>query len=612
MKINVLKKQDFQALLSCISVLNRKDRVKLVFVSIIQITLSFLDLLGVALIGVLGALAVNGVQSKPAGNRVASVLNQLNIEDYTFQNQVAILAILAAIILVFKTVANVYLTRKVMFFLSRRGAMISGELAEKLLNENLLSIQEKSTQDTVYALTGGVTSITMGVLSTAAGMLADAALLVILFVGLVVIDPRVALSTLIIFALIGYILYWLQQKRAKHLGRLLSELNIQSNEKILEVLSSYRELVVRNRRQFYANEIYRLREKLADAQAEISFLPQVSKYVIETTVILGTVVISGVQFLLQDASHAVATLTVFLAAGSRIAPAVLRFQQGAISIKSNIAASEPTLNMLDKLRGIISLEKVDNKIDFAHSGFNPKITLTDVSFTYPGAEHPALNKINLTLEEGMFIAVVGPSGAGKTTLVDILLGILEPASGLVQISNQKPSQAMSLWPGAVGYVPQDVLIVNGSIRDNVALGYPDEDKFEEEIVEALEIASLGEFLQQSEEGTSHQVGERGSRLSGGQRQRLGIARALYTKPRILVLDEATSSLDGAIESEITETIKKMRGKTTVITIAHRLSTVREADTVIYMEAGAVIFQGTFEKVRENIPSFDHQASLMGL
>jgi ABC-type multidrug transport system fused ATPase/permease subunit len=272
--------------------------------------------------------------------------------------------------------------------------MISGELAEKLLNENLLSIQEKSTQDTVYALTGGVTSITMGVLSTAAGMLADAALLVILFVGLVVIDPRVALSTLIIFALIGYILYWLQQKRAKHLGRLLSELNIQSNEKILEVLSSYRELVVRNRRQFYANEIYRLREKLADAQAEISFLPQVSKYVIETTVILGTVVISGVQFLLQDASHAVATLTVFLAAGSRIAPAVLRFQQGAISIKSNIAASEPTLNMLDKLRGIISLEKVDNKIDFAHSGFNPKITLTDVSFTYPGAEHPALTKIN--------------------------------------------------------------------------------------------------------------------------------------------------------------------------------------------------------------------------
>jgi ABC-type bacteriocin/lantibiotic exporter with double-glycine peptidase domain len=171
---------------------------------------------------------------------------------------------------------------------------------------------------------------------------------------------------------------------------------------------------------------------------------------------------------------------------------------------------------------------------------------------------------------------------------------------------------MSLWPGAVGYVPQDVLIVNGSMRDNVALGYPDVDKYEEEIVEALEIASLGEFLKQSEEGTSHQVGERGSRLSGGQRQRLGIARALYTKPRILVFDEATSSLDGAIESEITETIKKMRGKTTVITIAHRLSTVREADTVIYMEAGALIFQGTFEKVRENVPGFDHQASLMGL
>ena len=612
MRIKFWKKKYFSAIVACISVLPRNDRIKLIYISFIQITLSFLDLLGVALIGVLGALSVNGVQSKPAGIRVSKVLDWLHLGGQTLQYQVACLAALAALILVFKTLANVYLTRKVMFFLSRRGAMISGLLTNKLLRQSLLSIQENPTQDTVYALTGGVTSITMGVLSTAAGMLADAALLIILFVGLVAIDPQVALSTLLIFALIGYILYWLQQKRAKHLGRLLSELNIASNEKIIEVLSSYRELVVRNRRQYYANEIYKLRSNLADAQAEISFLPQVSKYVIETTVILGTVVISGFQFLLQDASHAVATLTVFLAAGSRIAPAVLRFQQGAISIKSNIAASEPTLNMLVKLEDSISLEKSDNEIDFTHAGFNPQITLSNVCFTYPGADNPALNKINLSLEEGKFVAIVGPSGAGKTTLVDILLGILEPGSGSVQISNRKPSETMSRWPGAVGYVPQDVLIVNGSIRDNVALGYPDEKKFDVEITEALEIASLGEFLKQSENGTNHQVGERGSRLSGGQRQRLGIARALYTKPRILVLDEATSSLDGAIESEITETIKNMRGKTTVITIAHRLSTVREADTVIYMESGAVMFQGTFEKVRENIPNFDYQASLMGL
>ena len=612
MRIKIWKKKDFSTIVACISVLPRNDRIKLILISFIQITLSFLDLLGVALIGVLGALSVNGVQSKPAGIRVSKVLDWLHLGGQILQYQVACLAALAALILVFKTLANVYLTRKVMFFLSRRGAMISGLLTDKLLRQSLLSIQENPTQDTVYALTGGVTSITMGVLSTAAGMLADAALLIILFVGLVAIDPQVALSTLLIFALIGYILYWLQQKRAKQLGRLLSELNIASNEKIIEVLSSYRELVVRNRRQYYANEIYKLRSKLADAQAEISFLPQVSKYVIETTVILGTVVISGFQFLLQDASHAVATLTVFLAAGSRIAPAVLRFQQGAISMKSNIAASEPTLNMLVKLEDSISLEKSDNEIDFTHAGFNPQITLSNVCFTYPGANNPALNKINLSLEEGKFVAIVGPSGAGKTTLVDILLGILEPGSGSVQISNRKPSEAMSRWPGAVGYVPQDVLIVNGSIRDNVALGYPDEKKFDVEIIEALEIASLGEFLKQSENGTNHQVGERGSRLSGGQRQRLGIARALYTKPRILVLDEATSSLDGAIESEITETIKNMRGKTTVITIAHRLSTVREADTVIYMESGAVMFQGTFEKVRENIPNFDYQASLMGL
>ncbi len=612
MKIKRLARIDVSTLQSCLFVLPRKDRFKLILISCIQITLSFFDLLGVALVGVLGALSVNGVQSKPAGVRVSKVLNWLHLDGQQFQAQVAILAALAASILVLKTFANVYLTRKVMFFLSRRGATISGMLADKLLRQSLLSIQEKPTQDTVYALTGGVTSITMGVLSTAAGMLADAALLIILFLGLVIIDPGVAISTLLIFAIIGFILYWLQQKRAKNLGRLLSELNIQSNEKIIEVLSSYRELVVRNRRQHYANEILKLREKLADAQAEISFLPQVSKYVIETTVIVGTVVISGIQFLLQDASHAVATLTVFLAAGSRIAPAVLRFQQGAISIKSNIAASEPTLNLLEKLRNTATLESTDQEVDFIHSGFVPSVTLSNVSFTYPGADKPALNEINLKLDEGAFIAIVGPSGAGKTTLVDILLGVLEPDSGLVLISNQKPSSAMERWPGAVGYVPQDVLIVSGSLRENVVLGYPVEDKFEQEIVEALEIASLGNFLKNSEKGIDYQVGERGSRLSGGQRQRLGIARALYTKPRVLVLDEATSSLDGASESEITDTIKNMRGKTTVITIAHRLSTVREADSLIYMEAGKILFQGTFDEVRQTIPNFDHQASLMGL
>ena len=612
MKIKRHTRIDFSALQSCLSVLPRKDRFKLILISCIQITLSFFDLLGVALVGVLGALSVNGVQSKPAGVRVSRVLNWLHLDGQQFQAQVAILAALAASILVLKTFANVYLTRKVMFFLSRRGAMISGMLADKLLRQSLLSIQEKPTQDTVYALTGGVTSITMGVLSTAAGMIADAALLIILFFGLVIIDPGVAISTLLIFVIIGFILYWLQQKRAKNLGKLLSEVNIQSNEKIIEVLSSYRELVVRNRRQHYANEILKLREKLADAQAEISFLPQVSKYVIETTVIVGTVVISGIQFLLQDASHAVATLTVFLAAGSRIAPAVLRFQQGAISIKSNIAASEPTINLLEKLKNTDTFESTEQEVNFIHFGFVPSIILSNVSFTYPGADRPALNEINLTLDEGAFIAIVGPSGAGKTTLVDILLGVLEPDSGSVLISNQKPSSAMALWPGAVGYVPQDVLIVSGSLRENVVLGYPVEDKFEQEIVEALEIASLGDYLKNSEDGIDHQVGERGSRLSGGQRQRLGIARALYTKPRILVLDEATSSLDGASESEITDTIKNMRGKTTVITIAHRLSTVREADSLIYMEGGKILFQGTFDEVRQAIPNFDHQASLMGL
>ncbi len=311
----------------------------------------------------------------------------------------------------------------------------------------------------------------------------------------------------------------------------------------MEVFSSYRESVVRNRRDYYAREIGKLRFELADTSAEINFMPVISKYVIETTVVLGALLIGAVQFVFKDASHAVSTLAIFLAAGTRIAPAVLRVQQGSIQIRGSLGAAGPTLDLIEALGNSPIVENSNDSVDVIHDEFVGEIQITEATLTYPDKHQPAILRISLKIPQGKSVAFVGPSGAGKTTIIDVLLGVLIPDEGSVLISGLSPLLAVSKWPAAVSYVPRDVVISSGTIRENVALGYPAESATNELVMSALKVAHLDRFVAGLPHGVDTQVGERGAKISGGQRQRLGIARAMFTRPHLLVLDEATSSLD---------------------------------------------------------------------
>jgi ABC-type multidrug transport system fused ATPase/permease subunit len=595
-----------------LSTLSKQDKKRLGLVACAQAFLGLLDLLGVLAIGLLGTLSISMLQPNNTDQNSSGVLNLLRLSEDSFQTKVLTVGSIAIVLLVGRTVISILFTRRILYFMSRRGAIISSKLISNLLAQPLLVVQKWSGQEALFAVTTGVEIIALNVLAVSVVMVSDLSLLIILVVGLFWVDPISALGSIILFGGVALTLYKLMHERAGKIGATSSRLSIKSNERIIEVLGSFRESVVRNRRDFYSREIAKARFEIADTRAEVSFMPFISKYVIETTVILGSVVIGAVSFVTQNTAEAFATLAIFVAAGTRIAPAILRIQQGSLMIRSSLGMSKPTIELIEFLGTGSKFENNDDSVITEHLGFVPSIVMRDVTFSYEGSPKPALKNVNIEVPEGSIVAIVGASGSGKTTLVDTLLGIITSDVGEVKISNVSPATAIENWPGAVAYVPQDVLVINGSIRDNVSLGYPVQTVTDELVGDAIRTASLTEFVAGLPEGLDSNLGERGAKISGGQRQRIGIARALFTKPRLLVLDEATSALDGGTEESISTDIHKLKGSTTVVLIAHRLSTVRDADLVLYMDKGEIVARGTFEEVRNAVPDFDRQAKLMGL
>lgn len=600
------------ALSQVIGLLTNKDKLKVLLMTFAQVLFSFIDLAGIALFGILGSLAVTGSSSRPTGDKVNQALIFLNIQTLPLQKQAAILGFLAAFLLISKTILSLIFTRKTMFFLSLRSAQITRDLTSKLLSLPLQKVQERSMQENVYALTGGIGNLTNQIIGSSIYLISDVALVIVMIGGLFYVDPIMSLLTLIIFGGVAIILYFVLHGKAKSLGLARGNLLTENIEFIQEVIGSYRESVVGGKRPFYVKKIGDQQNELAKNAANLSFLPNISKYVLEITIIAGTVLISAVQFARQDAAHSVAVLTVFLASSTRIGPAILRIQQSAIQIRGTVATVKPSLNLINQLKDVnLPLESPRN-FSTDHGENWTKIEITNLNFKYADSNYVNLKDIKLSIPFGSLVSIVGKSGAGKTTLVDLILGINEPDTGEILISNLTPKAICNSNPGALAYVPQDALITNGTIRSNICMGYEMDTVPIQDIDRALRISQLTEFVNGLPESIDTYIGDRGAKLSGGQRQRLGIARALITKPKILVMDEATSALDNETELAISGALQELHGNTTVILIAHRLTTVKNSDLIIYMEEGKILSTGKFEKIRLEIPNFDTAAKLIGL
>lgn len=595
-----------------IQILSKTDRRKLFAIVGLQSAFNVLDLIAIAAIGVIGALTIRGVSSQEPGDRVSSILKILQLETLSFQQQILILSIASVTLFVSRTVLSVFSTKRTLRFLSNRSAQLTSILFSKTLNRPLTQLQSRSEQSTLYGLTNGVSIIAIGILGALATLVSDLTLLIIIFAGMLLVDPITASAAFVFFGLLGLSMYFLLHKKAKSLGQLDYELTVASNRRILEALGSFREIFVLNRRTEYINALEDDRLKLAKTTSEISFMPYISKYVLESAVIVGAVVISAIQFAINDANRAIATLAIFLAAGTRIGPAVLRVQQNAIQIRGNLAAAAPSFDLIKELQDCKPVAHVIQELDRQKSDFDASIELQNCSFRYPESPRNAIENLSMIIPQGDFVVLVGSSGSGKSTLVDLILGLLKPQKGAVTISSVDPESAINIWPGLIGYVPQNVSLINGSIRENILLGLNEDETSDKQIWEAIAKAQLTEFIASLPLGLDSQIGDRGAKISGGQRQRLGIARAILTEPRLLVLDEATSALDGATEASISESLSLLHGKVTIILIAHRLSSVKNAQKIVFLRDGSIVEIGSFEHVRAKVPEFEHQVKEMEL
>lgn len=608
---------------TALDLVSRRDRRILSLVTVLQVSLSIMDLVAVALIGLVALLAAGAATGEVPP--MAESMVQLLGDDLSDPYGLAItMAAAAALLMVTKSILSFFITRRAFAFLANRQATISSSLASRLLARPLLDLQRRSSQEVGFALTIGVNAITLGVLGQGVILLSESVLLGVLAIGLLFIDPLVTVFTVLFFAAVGFGLHRAIAGWAARLGRESSDAQIESYEAVQEVLRTYREMSVMGRLALFVERFWSLRTLSARVQADLQVLGQIAKYVFEVALVIGGALLAASQLLSRDLSAAVAVIAVFLAAASRVVPSLLRLQSAAMQVRREAGYAQSTFALARELdedvgapgrRWTIEADvraQVKAGMRDGYPGFEAEVSLNAVSITYPGTQRPAADRITLHIPPASSLAIVGATGAGKSTIVDIILGVLVPDEGEVLLSHMLPGDAIARWPGGVAYVPQDIAIVNADVRHNVALGLPDDLIDDDRVWESLERSHLASFLRAHREGLTTVVGEHGVRLSGGQRQRLGLARALYTRPRLLVLDEATSALDAETEATIGQSIADLSGDVTAIVIAHRLATIRTCTQVAYVEDGRLAALGTFDEVRASSVALDRQATLLGL
>jgi len=577
--LKVLEK--YRPILEVASLLGRRSQIKLALLTIAQMFISILDLLGVILIGLLVSLVTLTVTNVEAGGATATLTKILQLETANESSRFAVLGIIAAAFFVSKSLMSLYLQRLTIFFVADKSSLLADNMVRKLLNLPLNHFRKYSGSELNYIFSTGIQKIMQGLISRPIFALSDVFLVLALSMGIFLADPLLAFSVLVYFGLLAGALYKFQHNHMRNLGLAMRDLHIENLAQIQEIVKSFKVVSISGLQDRYAKKIKENRISLTRASAIANLSSSIGKYVIEVASVIGVVGVAIGLFATRAPSTAAALVALFVSASFRIGPAALRLQSFFVTMEVDLESARPALEMIRDLKRKKAIQKKPNNIVRNYKLDDWTICFDKVNFGYDNTSE-ILEDFNLTIKMGEHVAIVGPSGSGKTTLLDLLLGLIKPSNGLISIGSLNPTEFISEFPGAIAYVSQDHTLSAGTLRSCILGPYTPEEVTDSEIVETLKKVSMHSLVRDLKDGLDHKIKDDGNNLSGGQIQRISIARALITKPKILVLDEATSNLDQGTQREIVEELSNLKGTCTVIVVAHRLEVLEHMDRILVL------------------------------
>lgn len=582
---------------------NRSDKYALLLLFVLILFGTVLELLGIgAIIPFITMLAKPEVIEESVYIKfVYDVLKLSSREQFVIVAGVGIV-----LIYLFK---NAYLLFSIYVqtrFLNSRYYKFSSALYKSYLRSPYsFHLQRNSAQ--LLRNVGLVLSVIQGVLLPLLLVFTEGAVILAVFVFLMLINPFSTIFVSISLGLILIVFYLVIRKKIKVLGEKRQYHSGKVIQHVNQGLGGIKETKVLGRTEYFEKQYNVHLEKITNITRHQQIVTQMPRYFVEVLTI--TTVVSlmiGLLFVGKDMHYVLATLSLFAVAAFRLIPSINRIGTSMATIRFYV----PSLN--EVYNDLINYNKFCKDPNLRDSGvaleFNKKLEIKDLCFRYERAKNFAINGLSLNIAKNSTVGIVGPSGSGKTTLIDIMLGLFHSEKGEILLDSVDISKNISVWQKKIGYIPQQIYLTDDTIKKNIAFGIPDDEISYEKVINAIKKAQLDEYIEGLPDNIETLVGENGARMSGGQRQRIGIARALYNDPEIIIMDEATSSLDNETERAFIDAIKRLSGKKTIIIIAHRLSTVKDCDRIHFLKEGRRVASGTYEELERDNREFRKMVS----
>ncbi len=536
------------------------------------------DMVGILAIGFLATSIALFITLGSDSSRVIEFAGVV-IPAVTAQTLPIVAAVILALFLA-KALFSILLTRSLAHFLALIEARAARQVAKAAFGTGLAQARKYSREDIYFAVQTGSPAAFNSLLNFTGTLVAEGTLFLLVIIAFIVINPLAALATIIYFGLVAWVMQALIGNRMKRASERVNEGTISANASIGDLSEAIKEATVLGKKDFFLDRIYESRVKAASNYATQFVLNGMPRYIVETALILAVSLFVLYQAIQGDLVSAAGTLGVFLSGGLRLTASLLPLQSALLYIKAAVPPAEKALDLLSELSAEQSEVASASKSASSATPEPAKVEIADLSFTYPNSREPTIKNLNLTIEPGQQVALMGESGAGKSTIADLILGLITPDSGTVLINGKVPANLAAAEPGYLGYVPQKPGLIAGTIEANIAFGIPFDEIDQSRLAQAIDAAHLTGVIESLPKGVHTDIGKRKDELSGGQLQRLGLARALYSQPGLLVLDEATSALDEESENEIKRALNELRGNVTILVIAHRQSSVGGSDFVL--------------------------------